>query len=502
MLSESEPETHIVEKKKKQSRKAKMAAHTHEIAGPSTHVTPAPPLRPTTQASAATAPREANELSEMRSMFNEMKNLTEKNAAYVEMLAKAEQARQEAETSQPPVLQPIMEGEVTYDDQPNIEDVSHEQIVETDYSQYPDSEHVFTDLHDYGWETDEDTPTSQAPLTLLQKIMSKPIPAVTGGPSLAVTPAPAVAAAGGGAVGGVADPTVRQVFTLSDDLREGTLQNELQELYKKIKKPVKQRIDLDESLAGAISHFYAYTKTKKAINEIARQYTGIKTIPEARVQALNDEIKFIEGRKLAEDGMMWATKGVVAALTAIAPTLALILSRGKGDRELDEQAKPMLDAIKVLVFSHSQLTTDRLANVNKVVNTPLGKDVVKKKTDKYGEKELPTEHLLGEDLGDRNKKVLKSARASDTVMNTSLAPKKWRKSADFYRPTFTTRRTRGYRGGRGGFSRGAPYSTVNRTGFQTGRYNKSSDYSTVSNYQPAQRGARGRGSTQYRGFQK
>ena len=32
----------------------------------------------------------------MRSLFKEMKSLTERNAAYVEMLAKAEQARQEA----------------------------------------------------------------------------------------------------------------------------------------------------------------------------------------------------------------------------------------------------------------------------------------------------------------------------------------------------------------------------------------------------------------------
>ena len=61
---------------------------------------------------------------------------------------------------------------------------------------------------------------------------------------------------------------------------------------------------------------------RKAINDIARQYKGIKTIPEARVQALNDEIKFVEARKEAEEGFFWASKGVIAALTAITPTLA------------------------------------------------------------------------------------------------------------------------------------------------------------------------------------
>ena len=70
---------------------------------------------------------------------------------------------------------------------------------------------------------------------------------------------------------------------------------------------------------------------------------------------------------------------------------------------------------------------DRVNNVYKIVNTPLGREVIKKKTDKYGEKELPTEHLLGENLAEKNKKAWESARAADTVMNTSLSPKKWRK---------------------------------------------------------------------------
>ena len=40
-----------------------------------------------------------------------------------------------------------------------------------------------------------------------------------------------------------------KVFQLSDELHQGTLQSELQELYKKMRTPVKERIDLDENLA-------------------------------------------------------------------------------------------------------------------------------------------------------------------------------------------------------------------------------------------------------------
>ena len=58
----------------------------------------------------------------------------------------------------------------------------------------------------------------------------------------------------------------------------------------------------------------------------------------------------------------------------IIPTLTLVLARGKGDPVLDLQAKPMLDAVKMLVYTHCQLTADRVTNVHKVVNTPLGKE--------------------------------------------------------------------------------------------------------------------------------
>ena len=76
-------------------------------------------------------------------------------------------------------------------------------------------------------------------------------------------------------------------------------------------------------------------------------------MPEACVQALTEEVHFVEGRKLAEDAMLWVSKGVVAAMTAIAPTVALILSLGKGNPQLDTRARPMLDALKVLVDTHT-----------------------------------------------------------------------------------------------------------------------------------------------------
>ena len=111
----------------------------------------------------------------------------------MEMIAKAEQDRQEASVSQPVY---VLEGEPMAIEQPNIEDVSHEQVVE------------------------------------LQAAMHKPAAVSTTAP--VVVPEDSAPA-----------PTMPQApvrSALSNNLAEGTLQNELKELYKKIRKPVKERI--------------------------------------------------------------------------------------------------------------------------------------------------------------------------------------------------------------------------------------------------------------------
>lgn len=202
------------------------------------------------------------------------------------MLAKAEQAKQEAGTAFQ--SQPVY---VMEDEPLNIEDVSHEQMPVQIGNE---GEHVFSDLHDYGWETDEDSGQAEinhneASLADLQNVMCKPTVVRATAVAKVTPPEPARPQVPMSSVPPL--PKCR-VFALSDHLCEGTLQNELQELYKKMK------IDLDANLAGTIAHYYTYTKTKKAINEAARQYTGIKTVPEARVQALNEEVHFVEGSNL------------------------------------------------------------------------------------------------------------------------------------------------------------------------------------------------------------
>ena len=68
-------------------------------------------------------------------------------------------------------------------------------------------------------------------------------------------------------------------------------------------------------------------------------YTGFVDVPDACIQMLNEEIRFAQGRKEGENSLLIASKGVLGALTAIVPTMDIIVQRGSEDPELDAQAQ-------------------------------------------------------------------------------------------------------------------------------------------------------------------
>ena len=100
-------------------------------------------------------------------------------------------------------------------------------------------------------------------------------------------------------------------------------------------------------------------------------------MPCVRVQALNEEIQFAQSRKDGENSLLMASKGIVGALTAIAPVMDLILQRGSADPELDAHGMDMLNAIRMLVVTDCQIRIDRKLNLKKVVHSLLEKELIK-----------------------------------------------------------------------------------------------------------------------------
>ena len=90
-LSDSEPDLHITEKKL--PRKSKTSAH-NESRGASGHAHSVLVPGTTPNVSSVSKAQDNNELAEMRSMFKEMKALTEENSAFMEKFAEYSQFEQ------------------------------------------------------------------------------------------------------------------------------------------------------------------------------------------------------------------------------------------------------------------------------------------------------------------------------------------------------------------------------------------------------------------------
>ena len=106
-------------------------------------------------------------------------------------------------------------------------------------------------------------------------------------------------------------------------------------------------------MAGVITHYYSEITHLKIIRDISRQYTGLADIDAAQVQLLNKEIRFTDTRKESENSLLTASKGLVGVLTAIAPLMDIILQGGNADPELNEHTSHMLNAIRMLLATHS-----------------------------------------------------------------------------------------------------------------------------------------------------
>ena len=125
---------------------------------------------------------------------------------------------------------------------------------------------------------------------------------------------------------GTATKKHKQGYRLAEGMREGAAMTELTEIYKSVKKPVTEHSEMSEMMAGMVNHYYGgpnvgAPKHLKTIKDITRRYTGLADVPGARLQILNDEIRFTEDRKEGECTILTASKGVLAALTAILPLM-------------------------------------------------------------------------------------------------------------------------------------------------------------------------------------
>jgi hypothetical protein len=290
----------------------------------------------------------------------------------------------------------------------------------------------------------------------------------------------------------------RQNFRLDAKLPEGKVMGRLVDAYKEASKPKAARVQTLESLAGAMAHFYAYRKPEKTLRELGRLYTGLADLPEARVQPLNTEVRLVDAAKRCEEALLWATKAMVGALTAVVPILELAIQRGASDPEMDAHAEDLLNGVKMLISGHVKLTSDRIINVSKVVGSQVGRDITKARLDPH-EDAIPTEHLLGENLAEQGLIALSTARATDFMGRGR------KRQGDFadgqnkrLRPALSPRGGRSYSTSRGAYGSG----WTPRPGFGSYQQPRRFERNQQTTRYPT-RGARARGTpSTARGYQK
>ena len=247
-----------------------------------------------------------------------------------------------------------------------------------------------------------------------------------------------------------------------------------------------------------MSNFYKVKKPIKVINSISKELTGIQQLPQAQVQYLDKEIIFSGSNLFEEKALLLTQKALVGGITGLLPLLTLVMARGDSDPELDNLAGTLFQVMKLLTAGHVQSTLDRRANVKSVVNSLLGKEIIRQEEDVHGDLLPVNEFLLGGRLGDKNKEVLKAARASDQCLGTKTAQSGKRSGDKNWSKAPFKHQRNNFRGSKGkSFGRSFHSNTQNNkggssyksgyTGSNTNTYSGNEHYKSAS-HGPSQRG--------------
>ena len=140
-------------------------------------------------------------------------------------------------------------------------------------------------------------------------------------------------------------------------LKEGKLAQLLQSRHQKVKEDEKLTPPINETLAAIVNAFFEETKVAGELEKLTKEYPQVKNMDKQLVPKLDAELfTAIDPQVRAVDvALQGIQKGVVAAVSAMAPIGSLMLERGNTDKELDELSGNMLDAMHILALTSKGL---------------------------------------------------------------------------------------------------------------------------------------------------
>ena len=144
-------------------------------------------------------------------------------------------------------------------------------------------------------------------------------------------------------------------------LKPGKMASLLKEQHKKVKDEDRVSQDINDELAGVFDGFFEDTRPGAELERLCKAYPRVKNLENQVVPKLDTELftAIDHLARTADVSMQTLQKGVVAAISALAPVTALILSRGETDEELDELSGNALEALQLLALTSVAMSNRR-----------------------------------------------------------------------------------------------------------------------------------------------
>ena len=114
-------------------------------------------------------------------------------------------------------------------------------------------------------------------------------------------------------------------------------------------------------LAATLNDLFEETKAVTEVEKLAKEYPRVENLEKQVVPRLDSEIFMAvdQATRTADVGLQALQKGVIAAISAMAPIGSLMLERGEDDTELDTLSSNMADGMKLVALTAGGLSQRR-----------------------------------------------------------------------------------------------------------------------------------------------
>ena len=194
-------------------------------------------------------------------------------------------------------------------------------------------------------------------------------------------------------------------------LKSGKMAEILKQRHEKTHGGEKLGPQINETLAGTINDFYAETKVNTELEKLAKDYPRVENVPRLCVPKLDVELfpAVDQNTRQTDVALQNLQKGLVGAISAMAPVASLMVNRGDVDAELEELCGNMVDAMQMVALVDLGLTTRRRELIKPSMQQTYARALAK------GPSGSP-EWLYGGNLSQEARKCEEAKKVAEKVM--------------------------------------------------------------------------------------